>query len=127
MRGAKTGLLVLVLLVALSGCAAMDFTKSLFVTGVSLEVLGDQFVQTSQQVTVGCASESIPGDLCRKYRVFGENFKRVYPPLVGMWKAAATAGDKATQGKAEDVARSLAVDLATISAEILASFAQGSK
>lgn len=113
-------ILVLALVVALSGCAGA--MKNLFVTAVSLEALGDQFVQTSEQVTAGCQSGVIKPDACERYRQFGLNFKKVYPQTVGLWKAARNANDTAAMGAAEDVARQLSRDLTKIATEILLSF-----
>ena len=111
------------LLVSLTGCNAMSYTKSLCVTGVSLEVLADQFEQVSIQVTAGCTQQAIPKITCDRYRVFGENFKRTYPLTVGLWQAANKAGDAASQRKAEAVAKSLAVDLSKLAVEALGSLA----
>lgn len=119
MRRNHALILMLVLTLALTGCASM---KGLFTTAVSLEALGDQFVATTEQVTIGCADKSIPADACERYRVFGLNFKKVYPQTVGLWKAARAANDTAAMGAAEDVARQLSRDLTKIASEILKSF-----
>lgn len=115
--------LLMVVIVMLSGCSAFSYTKSLFVSGVSLEVLGTHFVQTTEHVTAGCDAKVIPAVTCDKYRAFGLHFKRVYPLTVGMWRAARNAGDATAKGKAEDVARSLAKDLTTLAVEALGTFA----
>ena len=115
----KTGAVVLTLVALLTaGCAL----KSLFVSAVSLEAVGVQFHAVSEQVTQGCEKRVITVQTCERYRVFGENFKRAYPLAVGVWKAARTADDTASQEKAEDVVRALARDLAKLTAEALASF-----
>lgn len=120
---AKTGVLALTLVLALSGCAAVDYTRSLFVAGVSLEVLGDQFVRVTNQVTAGCdVDKSIPANICVKYRAFGLRFKQVYPTLVGLWQAADRAGDRSAKAKAEEVALGLATDLSALAVEALGSF-----
>lgn len=120
MRGVRvTQLLPLFLILwLLTGCAL----KSLFVSAVSLEAVGVQFAAVSEQVTQGCEKRVITVQTCERYRVFGENFKRAYPLAVGVWKAARTADDTASQEKAEDVVRALARDLAKLTAEALASF-----
>ena len=106
----------------LGGCAAWDFTKSLFITAVSLEAIGVQLAAVSEQVTVGCETRVIPTQPCERYRVFGEHFKRTYPIAVKMWKAADRAGDAATRGKAEDVVRVLAEDMTKLATEALNAF-----
>lgn len=122
MYSLKTGALTALLALTLAGCSAVDYTKSLFVTAVSLETVGHQFAAISEQVTVGCESKAIPIQTCQRYRVFGEHFKRSFPLAVGVWRAADQAGDAKTKGKAEDVVRSLAEDLATLTAEALGAF-----
>lgn len=120
MKHVKVVVLALVLALTASGCAG--FMQNLFATGVSVEAVGDQFVVTSEQVTLGCNSGVIPANTCEKYRVFGTHFKKVYPVTVGLWQAARKAGDKAAQQKAEDVVRSLALDLTRLAAEALQAF-----
>lgn len=121
----RIGMILLVLL--LTGCSAVQTVKGLFVSGVSLEAVGVQFAEVSEQVTKGCEQKVVPQTTCEKYRAFGLNFKRVYPLAVGMWEAARRANDAATQRKAEDVMRSLSNDLTTLTAEALGSFTPGSK
>ena len=116
-------LVALALTLALTGCATMDYAKSLFVTGVSLEALGEQFLQITDQVRSGCQSLVIPAPTCDRYKVFHDNFQKTYPLTVGMWQAADKAGDAATKGKAEDVARALGKSLAQLATEALSSFA----
>ena len=123
MRGVKTGAVAFLLLVVLAGCGAMDYTRSLFVSGVSLEALGTQFVQVTEQVTAGCDAHTIPVTTCARYRTFGEGFKRAYPLTVSLWQAAEKAGDTATKRRAEDVARSLASDLSRLAVEALGTLA----
>ena len=105
--------------VVLSGCASI---KPFFVSGVSLEVVGDQFAAVSEQITVGCERRVITPSTCERYRVFGENFKKSYPLAVGVWQAARKANDKGMQGKAEDVVRQLSTDLSKLAAEALSQF-----
>lgn len=112
---------VLVLAVLLAGCAM--FSQSLEVTGTSILGVGEQFEAVSAQVVKGCANQAIPKTTCDRYRVFGENFKRTYPLTVGLWDSARKAGDAKSQGKAEDVIRSLAVDLSKLAVEALGAFA----
>lgn len=108
----------------LSGCSVMGLAKGLFASGVSLQTVGTQFVAVSEQVTAGCAARAIPAPTCERYRVFGEQFKRTYPVTVGLWNAARTAGDKATQARAEDVAAQLAEDLSKLAVEALRTFTE---
>ena len=122
-RGVKTGALVLVLLLALAGCGATAAVKGLFVSGVSLEQVGEQFVNISEQITKGCEVSAIPQTTCDKYRAFGLHFKKTYPLAVGMWEASRKANDKATQEKAENVVRSLASDMSKLASEALGAFA----
>ena len=118
MRRVTAGVLLLALF--LSGCSALNYTKSLFVAGVSLDALGDQFVQVSTQVTKGCdVDKSIPDDVCVRYRAFGLRFKQIYPTLVGLWKAAENSGDAAAKRKAEDIALQLAEDLSKLAVEAI--------
>ena len=113
----------LVLVVTLlSGCAAWTATKSLFVSAVSLEVVGEQFLQTTKQVQAGCDSRAIPIPTCQRYKIFHDRFQKAYPIAVGMWRAADKANDASTKGKAEDVVRSLSKDLADLTAEALGAF-----
>ena len=124
MRSVKTGLTLLLIAGLIAGCAAVDYTKSLFVAGVSLEAVGRQFAQVSAQVKEGCdVTRVIPQSTCLKYREFGTRFKQVYPVTVGLWKAADSAGDKAAKSKAEDVAISLAADLSALAIEALGTLA----
>ena len=117
MRGVKTGALALSLALTLSGCAVKTYVQSLFVSAVSLDAVGHQFAAISEQVTVGCESHAIPADTCDRYRAFGVRFKRSYPLAVGMWRAAEHTRDAATQGRAEDVVKSLAEDLKKLATE----------
>lgn len=118
----RTTALVALALV-LTGCGTLTAAKGLFVSGVSLEALGEQFVAVSRQVSAGCEQRIIPAPTCEKYRTFGEHFKRVYPLTVEMWRAARRAEDAAAQEKAEDVARVLSRDLTKLSIEALGAFA----
>lgn len=127
MRGVKTGAIVALLALTLAGCGAMDYTKSLFISGVSLEVLGTQFTSTTEQVTKGCEAQAIPKDLCARYRAFGLRFKRVYPVTVGLWQAAERAGDTTAKRKAEDVTQALARDLTRLAVEALGSLSPEEK
>lgn len=127
MKRLRTGVGVVVLALVLSGCAAVDFTKGLFVAGVSLEAVGNQFVSVSTQVTAGCAAKAIREDSCEKYRVFGEHFKKAYPVAVELWKSAKAAGDKAAVAKAEEVIIQLSEDLSRLMIEILQTFAPEGK
>ena len=76
MRDVKTGAVIVLAVLLFSGCSALTYTKSLFVSGISLETIGEQFVQVSEQVTQGCAAQVIPAPTCARYMVFGENFKK---------------------------------------------------
>ena len=114
---------IVLISLALTGCAAFDYTKALFVSGVSLEAVGEQFLQVTSQVADGCRQAIIPRDTCISYGVFHEKFRRTYPLAVGMWTAADRAGDAATKRKAEDVIRVLSSDLARLAAEALNAFA----
>ena len=106
----------------LAGCGAYAGFKALFVSGVALDVVGDQFVAVSAQVNVGCTQQVIPAATCAKYRAFQVRFKQSYPLAVGMWQAANKAGDTVSKGKAEDVIRSLARDLSNLASEALQTF-----
>ena len=110
---------IILLSITLTGCAAFDYTKSMFVSGVSLEAVGEQFLSVTHQVGAGCQKGEIPRRMCEDYGEFHERFKRTYPLAVGMWMAADRAGDAATKQKAEDVVRSLSRDLAKLAAEAL--------
>ena len=114
---------IVLLSLTLTGCATFDYAKGLFVSGVSLEAVGEQFLQVTAQVADGCKQAIIPLNTCISYGVFHEKFRRTYPLAVGMWTAADRAGDSATKGKAEDVIRSLSTDLARMAAEALKAFA----
>ena len=106
-----------------TGCGAWTYTRSMFVSGISLEGLGEQFVSVSTQVTEGCKLQVIQLTTCAKYRVFGEHFKKAYPLTVSVWKAARKAGDTAMQDKAEDVIRVLSKDLTKLAVEALGALA----
>ena len=106
----------------LTGCAAFDYTKSLFVSGVSLETVGEQFLQITDQVREGCLNGVIPVKTCVRYGNFHDNFVRAFPLAVGIWNAADKAGDAATKQKAEDVVRVLAKDMGKLAAEALGAF-----
>ena len=114
---------IVLISLTLTGCAAFDYTKALFVSGVSLEAVGEQFLQVTAQVKDGCTQQIIPLKTCLNYSVFHEQFRRSYPLAVGMWTAADRAGDAATKRKAEDVIRSMSADLARLAAEALNAFA----
>ena len=114
---------VLALAVAVTGCAGWTYTKSLFVTAVSLEAVGEHFLQVTKQVQSGCDTHAIPLPTCAKYKAFHDNFQRAYPLAVGLWKAADKVGDAATKGKAEEVVRRLSTDLAGLAGEALGAFA----
>lgn len=111
--------------IVLGGCGAWTWTKSLFVAGVSVEVVGNQFVSVSKQVTAGCVAGAIPAMTCEKYRVFGEHFKKVYPITVGLWRSAKDARDRAAQDKAEEVIIGLSEDLSRLAVEALGAFGGG--
>lgn len=116
-------LAALSLTLTLSGCAAIDYTKSLFITGISIEQVGEQFIQVTNQMVAGCRADVIPDKLCDQYGTFFQNFQKTYPLAVGMWKAADKAGDTATKRKAEDVVRVLATDMTRLVIEALGTFA----
>lgn len=122
-RGMRKFLALVAIITLLTGCSVYTSTKSLFVSGVSLQALGEQFVAVSEQVAEGCDGGVIPVHTCDKYKAFFDNFVKVYPLTVKTWEAAKNAGDVATQGKAEDVARSLAKDLTELAIEALGSLA----
>lgn len=117
-RAVAVGLVFL----SLTGCAT--FYKTLFVSGVSLAELGKQFIAVSEQVTAGCVAKSIPVPVCERYRVFGVQFKKVYPLTVGLWEAARAAGDVKAKNKAEAVMEQLATDLSKLTIEALQSLSQ---
>ena len=111
------------LVLTLTGCAAPAYIKGLFVSGVSLEAVGNQFAQVSIQVTAGCVQKVIPQRTCDRYRDFGEHFKKTYPLVVGMWRAARDAEDAESQKRAEDIVRMMSEDLSKLAIEALGAFA----
>ena len=127
MRGVKTVAkrvaVTTALVVLLVGCAAPSYIQGLFVSGVSLEVVGNQFAQVSTQITAGCAQKVILPATCEKYRVFGEHFKKTYPIVVGMWRAAREAEDAESKKRAEDVIRLMSEELSKLAIEALGAFA----
>ena len=127
MRGAKAVVLSLILALTLTGCSAWTYTQSLFVSAVSLDVVGEQFLQVTAQVQEACNVRSLSVQVCERYKSFHDNFQRAYPAAVGLWKAADKAGDTTTKAKAEDVIRSLSHDLTSIAADVLSTFAPENK
>lgn len=113
---------LILLSILLTGCGAYTSFKSLFVAGVALDVVGEQFIQVSAQIHAGCTNLVIPGATCVKYRAFQVRFKQTYPLAVGMWEAANKAQDTASRDKAEAVIRGLAADLSSLAVEALSTF-----
>lgn len=113
----------LFLALTLAGCGV----KSLFVTAVSLEVLGTQVAAASEQMTRACEQRLVTVKLCNQYAEAGAKFKKSYPIAVGLWTAAADAQDTDTQSAADKVVRKLAADLTRIATEALGQFLQEDK
>ena len=122
MTKAFRALAVGLVFLSFTGCAT--FYKTLLVSGVSLAELGKQFVAVSEQITAGCIAYAIPVPTCERYRVFGTQFKKIYPVTVGLWEAARASGDTKAKNKAEAVMEQLATDLSKLTVEALQSLSQ---
>lgn len=112
-------IVALLLVVAIVGLSCGSAARSLQATGVSLKVVGEQFVAISEQVTTGCQAKAIPAPLCERYRHFGEHFKRAFPLAVGMWEIARKVDDAKTQQRAEEVIALLSKDLERFISDVL--------
>lgn len=120
-RSVAFALMLVVTLTA--GCSAWTYTKSLFVTGISIETVGEQFANTSEIITNGCIAQVITKETCAAWRTFSAHFKKTYPLAAEAWKSGRRVGDAALQGAAEDAVRKLAAELSRLGVEALSTFA----
>jgi hypothetical protein len=104
----------LIAVLLLVGCST--FSKSIAVTGESLDATGRQFVQVAALYKDGCdVKKTIAPDECKKFADFGRNFQKVFPTAVGLWKSARAAGDSTTQQALESKLGELAGALSQFS------------
>lgn len=107
---------VVLLLVMLTGCAAVG--KSLVISGESLVATGEQFVAVAKVYKQGCdVTKTISVTQCAKFAAFGEKFKQTYPLAAGVWYAARSSGDAAAEKQARAVIVDLATDLSALAVQ----------
>ena len=112
--------IALLLVAGLTGCAG--FSRNLEVTGETLDATAAQFVAVSEQVTPACNDRTLPAKLCNDFRQFSGEFKKHFPHVVALWKAARAAEDKAMIAAADEVVVALATDLSKLAVDIVRSF-----
>lgn len=111
----------------LAGCGATNLYKGLLVSGDSVKGVGEQFEATAKVYKNGCeVTITISKADCEKFRIFGENFKKIYPTTADLWDTARRAGDAAVEKKTRDVIAQLASELTALGLQAYGAFG-GSK
>lgn len=86
-------LLVLVLASATGGCATSDKSRSLVITGETLDAVGQQFVQTGRLYDRLLDAEKITKDEYRDWANYAKRFQLIYPEAVQAWTAGRSTDD----------------------------------
>lgn len=109
--------LALVLFVGLTGsyCGSVTATRSLAVSGESINATGTLFVDTANLLTPPCNAHTLPNwdTVCPKFKSFEQKFKASWPMATGLWYAARKANDPKLQAPAETAISALRAELNT--------------
>jgi hypothetical protein len=124
MKGAIMTASVLVLLLAIGGCAAQTSTTTLITTAATLDAVGKNFDAAGRAFTAGCTATppTIKKADCDTFRRYGQKFKATYPMAVNLWKAAGDANDPAIQNDARAAVTKLSSELIAIAAQANVTF-----
>lgn len=95
------GFIFLLLLIASfgAGCSQATSDKSLYVSGMALYSLGDQFVKTAQLYSELHENHQITEKQYNDWLAFATKFQIAYPQTVEMWRAAKAHGDFSSASK----------------------------
>lgn len=116
MRPLRISSALLVVLLLLASCATA--TKTLLVTGESLDQLGKQFVSVGKQWNSLYDAKAITADQYKEWATFAVWFKAAYPEAVSLWKTARATNDTAATAAIEDSIGKMAAELTRLGLKV---------
>lgn len=97
---------------------ACSHTDALIISGHSLNVIGEGFVETAEAMNKAALKGDISSDKYFKWAEFGTKFQATYPAAVHLWRMSVILSDKELQEKSAQLLMVLIPELLQFAQEI---------